>query len=87
MKVSPVPMGICLASRPVCELLSSLLIVDWFLFHQVGLTNHPIITKTIINVVIYLIGDWMSQVGFARAVEVVWLDLNVCVCVPIDDGR
>jgi hypothetical protein len=25
--------------------------------------THPILTKTIINIVIYLLGDWMSQVS------------------------
>lgn len=27
------------------------------------MTQHPVVTKTLINVVIYIIGDWMSQVG------------------------
>jgi hypothetical protein len=30
--------------------------------YEGGLMHHPVITKTLINVVIYLIGDWMSQV-------------------------
>lgn len=31
--------------------------------YETGLVERPILTKTIINVVIYLVGDWMSQVG------------------------
>ena len=30
--------------------------------YEMGLVEHPIVTKTAINAVIYLIGDWMSQV-------------------------
>lgn len=30
--------------------------------YETGLAEHPIITKTAINVVIYLLGDWLSQV-------------------------
>lgn len=30
--------------------------------YEVGLLEHPIVTKTAINVVIYLVGDWLSQV-------------------------
>lgn len=30
--------------------------------YEVGLLEHPIMTKTAINVGIYLIGDWLSQV-------------------------
>lgn len=31
--------------------------------YETGLVEHPIITKTGINVAIYLLGDWLSQVG------------------------
>lgn len=31
--------------------------------YEVGLVEHPIITKTAINVGIYIIGDWLSQVS------------------------
>lgn len=30
--------------------------------YEVGLQEHPILTKTSINVGIYLIGDWLAQV-------------------------
>lgn len=33
--------------------------------YEVGLMEHPIVTKTGINVIIYLIGDWLSQVRSA----------------------
>lgn len=31
--------------------------------YEVGLLEHPIVTKTAINVGIYLLGDWLSQVS------------------------
>ena len=34
--------------------------------YEGGLSEFPILTKTIINVVIYLIGDWMSQIEWGR---------------------
>ncbi|CAM9839049.1 unnamed protein product [Discosporangium mesarthrocarpum] len=34
--------------------------------YEVGLQQHPILTKTLINVVIYLLGDWLSQVNWGK---------------------
>mmetsp|Transcript_18346 Transcript_18346/g.25880 ORF Transcript_18346/g.25880 Transcript_18346/m.25880 type:complete len:416 (+) Transcript_18346:218-1465(+) len=34
--------------------------------YETSLSNHPIETKTIINVVIYLLGDWLSQTAFQK---------------------
>lgn len=42
--------------------------------YEGGLSSHPIFVKTAINVVIYLIGDWMSQV---------YMNTRICV----DAGR
>lgn len=36
--------------------------------YEVGLLEHPIVTKTAINVGIYLLGDWLSQVSNRREV-------------------
>ncbi|CAN0293361.1 unnamed protein product [Ectocarpus sp. 12 AP-2014] len=38
--------------------------------YETGLQEHPIITKTAINVGIYLIGDWLSQVKWGREEDV-----------------
>ncbi|CAN0085558.1 unnamed protein product [Pylaiella littoralis] len=38
--------------------------------YEVGLVEHPIITKTAINVGIYIIGDWLSQVNWGREEDV-----------------
>ncbi|CAN0410729.1 unnamed protein product, partial [Ectocarpus fasciculatus] len=38
--------------------------------YEMGLLEHPIITKTAINVGIYLIGDWLSQVNWGREEDV-----------------
>ncbi|CAM9467187.1 unnamed protein product [Ectocarpus sp. 8 AP-2014] len=38
--------------------------------YEMGLLEHPIITKTAINVGIYLIGDWLSQVKWGREEDV-----------------
>lgn len=34
--------------------------------YEMGLIEHPVVTKTAINVGIYLIGDWLSQVVLYR---------------------
>lgn len=43
--------------------------------YEGGLSTHPILVKTIINVVIYIIGDWMSQVGWGRTKNLLDFDL------------
>lgn len=43
--------------------------------YEGGLMTHPILTKTIINIVIYLLGDWMSQVEWGRTGNVLEFDL------------
>lgn len=40
--------------------------------YEVGLLEHPIVTKTAINVGIYLLGDWLSQVCNGREVVSAW---------------
>lgn len=39
------------------------------------MSTHPIFVKTVINVVIYVIGDWMSQVGWGRTKNLLDFDL------------
>mmetsp|Transcript_26806 Transcript_26806/g.37674 ORF Transcript_26806/g.37674 Transcript_26806/m.37674 type:complete len:414 (+) Transcript_26806:217-1458(+) len=34
--------------------------------YETSLSNHPIETKTLINVIIYLLGDWLSQTAFQQ---------------------
>eukprot|EP00521_Asterionellopsis_glacialis_P006285 CAMPEP_0195281478 /NCGR_PEP_ID=MMETSP0707-20130614/767_1 /TAXON_ID=33640 /ORGANISM="Asterionellopsis glacialis, Strain CCMP134" /LENGTH=410 /DNA_ID=CAMNT_0040340363 /DNA_START=218 /DNA_END=1450 /DNA_ORIENTATION=+ len=34
--------------------------------YETSLSNHPIETKTLINVIIYLLGDWLSQTVFQK---------------------
>lgn len=36
--------------------------------YEVGLVEHPVITKTAINMGIYIIGDWLSQVFWSLVV-------------------
>jgi len=43
--------------------------------YEGGLSTHPILVKTAINVVIYIIGDWMSQVGWGRTKNLLDFDL------------
>ncbi|CAM9449305.1 unnamed protein product [Scytosiphon promiscuus] len=38
--------------------------------YEYGLLEHPIATKTAINVGIYLIGDWLSQVNWGREEDI-----------------
>ncbi|CAM9174600.1 unnamed protein product [Laminaria digitata] len=38
--------------------------------YEAGLLEHPIVTKTAINVGIYLLGDWLSQVNWGREEDV-----------------
>ena len=33
--------------------------------YESSLANQPVMTKTLINVIIYLLGDWLSQTAFA----------------------
>ena len=39
------------------------------------MTKQPIITKTLINVIIYLLGDWLSQTAF-QGKNVLDFDIN-----------
>jgi protein Mpv17 len=34
--------------------------------YESNLANKPIVTKTLINVIIYLLGDWLSQTAFQK---------------------
>ena len=43
--------------------------------YEGGLTTHPILVKTVINVIIYLVGDWMAQVGWGRTRPLLDFDL------------
>ena len=40
--------------------------LDTWSGYEVALEEKPVVTKTIINVVIYLLGDWLSQTVFAK---------------------
>lgn len=40
--------------------------LDTWSSYEVALEEKPIVTKTIINVVIYLLGDWLSQTVFQK---------------------
>lgn len=40
--------------------------LDTWSSYEVSLESKPVVTKTIINVVIYLLGDWLSQTVFQK---------------------
>ena len=40
--------------------------LDTWSSYEVSLEEKPVVTKTIINVVIYLLGDWLSQTAFSK---------------------
>lgn len=40
--------------------------LDTWSSYEMSLEEKPIVTKTIINVVIYLLGDWLSQTAFSK---------------------
>lgn len=51
--------------------------------YEVGLLEHPIVTKTAINVGIYLIGDWLSQV---QHLVRCCIDFFLTFCAPAVEG-
>lgn len=57
--------------------------------YESGLQEHPILTKTAINVGIYLIGDWLSQVCSliaSRSIVDIWHDCFDCpVMLALND--
>ena len=40
--------------------------LDTWSSYEVALEEKPVVTETIINVVIYLLGDWLSQTAFSK---------------------
>lgn len=49
--------------------------LDNWLNYENSLSDRPIVTKTMINVIIYLLGDWLSQTIFCGKVRLQFLPL------------
>lgn len=55
--------------------------------YEAGLAEHPIITKTAINVVIYLLGDWLSQVPRNPTPRTQFCHFGVCLASRRSNAR